>query len=467
MKRKSLYALTGLVLLSMASCSDDYTDWASPQSSPQESAITIPGFSSSYVGDASYVVDLSANESDSVKLFSLAVPALPEGYAVENVRAELLDDNQSKVTLNGDIDGRVAASELQDAVVNSYGKRPTARPFTVHVYANAVKDGEAVHIDAGSFKANVSPSAPYSIDEAYYLLGDMFADGWTMSGKMQFAHSAGDVYDNPVFTIVFRTTAANMKWQIVSQSNVDNGDLTLPSGLFGPAADGSDALSGSLANGNTTGVLTTPSLYSMTINMWERTYTIEALNFAPYIYEIGANTGWATTIPLAGVNYDGTYRGFAYLDGEFKFKPNADNWDGDWEKATGDAYSGTLTESGSNNIDAPEAGFYMMDVNIVSMTYNLTRINSIGIIGDATPGGWDSDTEMTYSVDEGCWVATLDLTDGEFKFRADGDWQKGDWGGSLDNLTSGGANIPVTAGNYTVKLYLSCEGMNHCTMTRN
>lgn len=93
MKRKSLYALTGLVLLSMASCSDDYTDWANPQSSAQEPAITIPGFSSSYVGDASYVVDLSASESDSVKLFSLAVPALPEGYSVENVRAELLDGN--------------------------------------------------------------------------------------------------------------------------------------------------------------------------------------------------------------------------------------------------------------------------------------------------------------------------------------------------------------------------------------
>ena len=237
---------------------------------------------------------------------------------------------------------------------------------------------------------------------------------------------------------------------------------------FGPEKDGSTELSGKLVSENAgKGVLGKAGHYRITINMWERTYAIEALNFAPYIYEIGNNTSWSSTIPLAGVNYDGTYRGFAYLNGEFKFKPNpADNWTGDWEKASGDAYSGTLTENGSSNIDAPETGFYMMDVNIVSMTYNLTRINTIGLIGDATSGGWDTDTEMTYDVSEGCWTVTTSLVDGKFKFRANNGWDI-NWGGSTDNLTSGGSDISVSAGNYTIKLYLSCEGMNHCTMTKN
>ena len=456
MKRKSLYALTGLVLLSMASCSDDYTDWANPQSSAQEPAITIPGFSSSYVGDASYVVDLSASESDSVKLFSLAVPALPEGYSVENVRAELLDGNQSKQVLNGDVNGRVATAELQDAVVTSYGKRPTARPFTVHIYANATKNGEAVFVDAGSFEAKVSPSAPYRIDDGYYF---QYGDNNTA----EFTHSSADVYDDPVFTVTVKTTEDNATWQIVSSAATNDEGL-----YFGPEKDGSTELSGKLVSENAgKGVLGKAGHYRITINMWERTYAIEALNFAPYIYAIGNNTSWSSTIPLAGVNYDGTYRGFAYLNGEFKFKPNpADNWTGDWEKASGDAYSGTLTENGSSNIDAPETGFYMMDVNIVSMTYNLTRINTIGLIGDATSGGWDTDTEMTYDVSEGCWTVTTSLVDGKFKFRANKGWDI-NWGGSTDNLTSGGSDISVSAGNYTIKLYLSCEGMNHCTMTKN
>ena len=36
----------------------------------------------------------------------------------------------------------------------------------------------------------------------------------------------------------------------------------------------------------------------------------------------------AGTCPLAGINFDGKYRGFAYLNGEFKYKPNPekDNW---------------------------------------------------------------------------------------------------------------------------------------------
>lgn len=43
---------------------------------------------------------------------------------------------------------------------------------------------------------------------------------------------------------------------------------------------------------------------------------------------------------------------------------------------------------------------------------------AIGIIGSATPSGWDSDTDMTYSIENRCWTITTDLTDGEIKFRA-------------------------------------------------
>ena len=96
----------------------------------------------------------------------------------------------------------------------------------------------------------------------------------------------------------------------------------------------------------------------MTLDMMEYTYTLEELGFAPYIYEIGNNTSWSGTCPLAGINFDGKYRGFAYLNGEFKYKPNPekDNWTGDWEKVSGDALAGTLDENGAGNIDAPEAG---------------------------------------------------------------------------------------------------------------
>lgn len=45
----------------------------------------------------------------------------------------------------------------------------------------------------------------------------------------------------------------------------------------------------------------------------------------------------------------------------------------------------TLDENGAGNIDAPEAGFYMMEVDLTAMTYKHTLISTLGVIGSATP----------------------------------------------------------------------------------
>lgn len=45
MKNISIHSLIGLTVLCMSSCTDDYTDWATPQANEQEAAITLPDFS--------------------------------------------------------------------------------------------------------------------------------------------------------------------------------------------------------------------------------------------------------------------------------------------------------------------------------------------------------------------------------------------------------------------------------------
>ena len=107
-------------------------------------------------------------------------------------------------------------------------------------------------------------------------------------------------------------------------------------GVLGTVTDGDTATEGTLTTNNPqAGMITQAGMYRMTLDMMEYTYTLEELGFAPYIYEIGNNTSWSGTCPLAGINFDGKYRGFAYLNGEFKYKPNPekDNWTGDWEKS--------------------------------------------------------------------------------------------------------------------------------------
>ncbi len=75
-----------------------------------------------------------------------------------------------------------------------------------------------------------------------------------------------------------------------------------------------------------------------------------------------------------------------------------------------------------------------------------------GIIGDATPDGWDADTDLVYDLGTKKYSYNGLLKVGEFKFRLDNAWtlNYGDNGKDL-SLDKDGANIPITvAGNYTV-----------------
>lgn len=469
MKNISIYSLIGLAGLCMFSCTDDYTDWADPQTNEQEAAVTIPDFSASKAGD----IDLS-NPGKSIKLFNLSNATLPEGYTLGNVRVEFSTENGKVGELESGTDGVIDSLSIQELVVNTYGKRPTERPFTAQVYANAISNGQALLINAGSFAVNFTPAAPF-IDEKYYLVGDMFTvkndanetlvDGWSTNGMTAFSHSGADVYEDSKFTIVFTTTADNQYWKIIPKANAE-GEFW-GEGVLGTITNGDDALEGTLTTSNPqAGMIAKAGMYKMTLDMMEYSYTLEELNFAPYIYEVGNNTSWNGTCPLSGLNFDGKYRGFAYLNGEFKYRPNLDNWTGDWEKTTGDALAGTLDENGAGNIDAPETGFYMMEVDLTTMTYKHTLISTIGLIGSATPSGWDADTDMAYNEEDGSWNLTTELADGEIKIRANDGWDI-NWGGSIAEPTFNAGNINVTAGKYTIKFIPRCDGMNQLTLTKN
>ena len=49
------------------------------------------------------------------------------------------------------------------------------------------------------------------------------------------------------------------------------------------------------------------------------------------------------------------------------------------------------------------------------------------------------------------------------KFRANDDWAI-NWGGTLDALTQGGANITVAAGTYDIQLFAWCDGKAYATL---
>ena len=317
---------------------------------------------------------------------------------------------------------------------------------------------------------------PVSIADSYYLIGG--ALDWAASAaskEQKFSHSNADVFEDPVFTYVFAGNGGTGDiWFAFGDDDtceaISNDDWTK---LFGYRGD--FAMSGSfdrrynLGDGveNSFHVDGSAKFYRLTINMAEMTYEIAELNFGEYFYEIGNESGWATAHALYGADGDGKYQGYYYLDGEFKFKPNEDNWDDDLEYVSGDTMSGSLQSSGGPNCPDPGAGFYRIDLDAASLSYSLKKIESVSIIGTAN-GNWDTDTDLTYNAAEGCWEVTTDLNAGEMKFRGNHNWDGDvDLGGSFDNLVHGGSNIAIEAGNYTIKLYISTAGQHHAVVTKN
>ena len=202
--------------------------------------------------------------------------------------------------------------------------------------------------------------------------------------------------------------------------------------------------------------------YDLTFNMLDQTWTYAPVGFNEVIYEIGNESGWSEPHPLYG-NGLGQYEAIIWLDGEFKFKPNKDNWDGDWEKASGDATGGTLTTDGGPNIDGVAAGFYLVQVDLKEMTYTITAVNSISIIGSVR-GSWDTDIDMTYNENFKCWEARETLNAGEYKFRMNHDWGI-NWGGAMDNLEHNGANLQLAAdGAYIIRFFINGDGPARCTV---
>jgi hypothetical protein len=124
---------------------------------------------------------------------------------------------------------------------------------------------------------------------------------------------------------------------------------------------------------------------------------------------------------------------------------------------TNQLYGGTTFPSGTAVLNAGPIpvvpGFYNVTFNKTTLAYAFS-VTPVGIIGDATPGGWGADTPMT-SANNGVTYTlnNVTLTDGALKFRTNSDWAF-NWGGTAfptgTGVFNGQDNIPVTAGTYDI-----------------
>lgn len=443
--------------MSMVSCTEDYTDWGNPQSNSQEEAVAFGNGSVTPVD----VINLADVTTEKIKVASIVAPTSSDAAYTPNYKINF--DGQS---FDIDADGNMAKADLVNYITNKYGKRPTERDIDATLDAWQSNGSTAVKmVTSETFQVKAIPEAPF-IDNGYYLVGDMFTtddvNGWTKGVAKAFNHSKEDVYDDPIFTVSFETTKADQYWKIIPKKNIDADDLWAP-GVVGPKVDGDDSMTGALTNGEAkAGKIAKAGKYKLTINMMDYSYTIEEVNYDPFIYFIGSTDGWKSNDQKLALVDDakGVYTGYVYLADpnnagfEFKFQRAKDNW----ETAIGASTFVTFKESAigvaNGNLGVKDGeGVYYMDVNLSEGTITATKVETMGIMGGFN--NWAGDAPMTWNAEEYCFEATFEapnvgVTADGWKFRVNGEWAI-NLGGSINNLTAGGDNITVAG--KTVKLY--------------
>lgn len=469
MIKKILLGMT--LLMSMVSCTEDYTDWGNPQSNPQEEAVSF--------GDGSVtpvdVINLANVKTEKVKVASIVAPTSSDAAYTPTYKINF--DGQS---FDIDADGNMATAELTSYIVDKWGKRPTERDIDATLDAWLSNGSTAAKMATSeTFQVKAQPEAPF-IDAAYYLVGDL--TDWGLDTKLKFAHSDADVYEDPVFTLMFTTTKDDQCWKIIPQGNVDAGNIwaveNAPKGVVGIEQDGDYAMSGKLLTTNSkgdkagAGKIAKAGMYQMTINMMDYTYTIKQI--APEYYLVGKLQEWSdklenkTCLMYAETPMVQSYTTQWNDDANLKIWLGSD-W-GNWDNAYGAKDNGDNSVegkiAGSGAIVCPEPGaFYTFKVDFSTMTYKWTKLENqnptayekVGLIG--VGGDWDNDVDMT-EVTPHNWFIEKNIPEGSFKIRANHKWDDAaNWGfaegqefsstGKL--ITSGGSkDIKVSAGKYRI-----------------
>lgn len=465
MKKTLLYSLAAMASLALASCAGDYDDWANPQANEQEASAAKYGVT---FANGSEAEGSMADEDGIINLVTV-------NFSDANVSGFTLKDLKvNGEAINGTMIGnsvQVSASELEKLVCDQNKSRASvARDLKVETQVSInLASGDAVSFTTkGKTTGKFTPTATPPLDEkGYYMLGQVNGNEWDAKSPVWMTKMSDGVYQLKVTTEKDKNYFKfyeGSKWD-------ENGNWdVINKGVMGCEKDGCEDASGTIYyTGDSWG--TPQSMVIAGAGTWIVTLDMNNLSYSvgkPVLYMKGDANGWDGYDYLSGE--DGVkFTGFMYLNQNgFKFT-TAPDWSG-----TGYGANFDTAPDAANIVITEPAGYYQVDVDLSEKTYTLTPITSIGIIGSASPNGWDSDVDMTYvpynkdtKEVNGYWeVKNITLSAGEIKFRANDGWDIS-WGGELDHLTTkNGGNITVEAGTYDIKLYAWAEGFAKCVMTK-
>lgn len=417
MKKTLLYSLAAMASLALASCAGDYDDWANPQANEQEASAAKYGVT---FANGSEAEGSMADEDGIINLVTVnSSDANVSGFTLKDLKV-------NGEAINGTMIGnsvQVSASELEKLVCDQNKSRASvARDLKVETQVSInLASGDAVSFTTkGKTTGKFTPTATPPLDEkGYYMLGQVNGNEWDAKSPVWMTKMSDGVYQLKVTTEKDKNYFKfyeGSKWDESGNWDVIN------KGVMGCEKDGCEDASGTIYyTGDSWG--TPQSMVIAGAGTWIVTLDMNNLSYSvgkPVLYMKGDANGWDGYDYLSGE--DGVkFTGFMYLNQNgFKFT-TAPDWSG-----TGYGANFDTAPDAANIVITEPAGYYQVDVDLSEKTYTLTPITSIGIIGSASPNGWDSDVDMTYvpynkdtKEVNGYWeVKNITLSAGEIKFRA-------------------------------------------------
>lgn len=474
----------GIAAMGFAAC-DEFT---MPNPPAQSNSPEVAFQTSDLVVDnaVSGTISLPALHENGSRLTAanVTVTNIPEGYSLK-FTGELAGTedfaNAATVTTVYDAEAgtlTVSPIDLQTAF-NAVISKDLVEKTVYMRYAAFLENGTAkvrvggpdVYYCDGEYQMLPMPQETV-IENAYYLAGSF--TNWTMDGALEFNQAvAGNVYDNPVFSVKVDVTAeqaaqGGIQWKVVPLSGHTTNSWE---GSFGAQPEKEGALNGSLIATTEAeelaGVIKEEGPYLITINMETRTYS-----YGPAFENLWAASAGTSLMTINKmiklysndfVNYSATMRlkTSVYFLGQPSLVGVKFNMDKDckYEVDENGVISGTMVKKdGDMNISIPNDGLYFVTANVVAMDWKITPIPSIQLIG--AYNGWNTETalELTANKTFNVWtLSNVDMTEGEYKFCVAHDWAIS-YGGATDDIVQNGGNLNIDeAGTYDFVLHFDAS----------
>lgn len=415
MKKSIIYIGVIAMSLGLTACDEDFTDWAKPQTNPQEPAAGAVTVVTEQGEDAVVTLPLSEDhikvKGDSVDVINYV--SCTDGNVKEVVPTQILVNGEYSLPFvqHGNV-MRVAAAKIDSISRLAYNSRACVqRDMKLQLKTQCKTNTGTSYLGSGNeVDLKFTPVPTPEREASYYLVGGF--NNWALDKSVPMVDKGNGVYEAVV------TAGADCYWKIFGEKAVDAQDWGQ---ALGNAVNGNEASTGFVTwnDGAEPQAMKIAAEGDYVITFDAVNYTYRCVPKTAELYFTGDHYAWSNWNIMVPVNgNDGHFWAMLYADAgeQIKFAPQA-SWGGDFagDMVVDHANSGAAPADG--NLKFANAGWYLLYVDANAKGVEIYA-PEVYMMGDCV-GGWDElKAENLFSVPEGRdgdFVSPVFANDGEMR----------------------------------------------------